>query len=480
MSIFNTDGAFIDALSAIGGVNSGIGTSRDPMTSAIVNEALLLDQKTVENLYRGNKILQKIVDLIPQDANMKPVRVSIGESGSEGAKAEEYLRKLKANSHFIKAGKMGRLYGDGYIIIGIDDGQKDFSKPVNENNIKSINWLVVRDRYKVYPDPVSREHYIVVTDPLNPIPNQETLTRIHTSRVLRIPGKELFGDMQRENNWSNDSVINAIFSEFVRFSQSFDAASSMLQSHSIFKYKMKGLSTKAAKTSTEDLLSRFRAILLGLTAIRALIFDADSEDAEFINRNYSGVDKILIQVLDLFVSVSDMPKSKILESSNSSAFSEGGLSDRYQWASTIESYQNLFLKDEYEKLVRYIFLAKDSGFSGEPADWDIQFPSILQLTQQEQAALEYQIAQTDEIRLRSGVLVEQEVRDSRYSGSSFGLSITLDPAVDLEKIKEENMKQQMELAQQGAKRQKADSNTVMVNGCVLPLSEYEFEDDDQE
>jgi hypothetical protein len=175
---------------------------------------------------------------------------------------------------------------------------------------------------------------------------------------------------------------------------------------------------------------------MGMSTVKGLMLDAENESASFISRNYGGVDQILDRLLELLVANSGMPRTKLLGSSNTGAFSEGGLSDRYEWADCISGYQQLFLHQPVKQLYRYLFLAADSPTRGAlPAAWDFEWAETLQLTKLEQATLEETLGKADMLALRNGTLHPREVRESRYGGQTFGLTITIDPALTEELMK---------------------------------------------
>jgi hypothetical protein len=193
---------------------------------------------------------------------------------------------------------------------------------------------------------------------------------------------------------------------------------------------------ESAAEAKEALLNRFLAIQMGMSTVKGLMLDSENESASFISRNYGGVDQILDRLLELLVANSGMPRTKLLGSSNTGAFSEGGLSDRYEWADCISGYQQLYLTQPVKQLYRYLFLAADSPAKGAlPAAWDFEWAETLQLTKLEQAQLEETLGKADMLALRNGTLHPREVRESRYGGQTFGLTITIDPALTEELMK---------------------------------------------
>ena len=195
----------------------------------------------------------------------------------------------------------------------------------------------------------------------------------------------------------------------------------------------------------------------GLSTIGGLVLDADGEDADFATQNYGGAKDILLHLLDRLVAVSDMPKSKLLGSSNSSAFSEGGLSDRYEWASCVERFQVNHWEEPLTILSDYLFRAKKAFNLGE-FDYAIEFPSILQLTHKEEAELRKLYAESYRIHLDGGILLPDEVRNSLFGGSSYNIDITLDKKLWREHKAQQEKSRQQSVEERLAPTKEKESN----------------------
>lgn len=393
-------------------------------------EISVLPRAVLETMYRNRRIIQNAVNGYPQDANIHPPVISFGsETNLDTAGVSDYLKRIEALDNFSNAGVLGKLYGDGYIILGIDDG-RDYWEPVDESRIRSVTILGVKSRHYLYQDGINCEYYYLCQDSVNGIKDKDGKPigsiRIHKSRVLRIAGIWLPDEIRNHNNYHNDSVVQAMFSEFTAYIESVAMGASMLASHSIFKYKLKDLAVLINNKQQQVLIDRFESMLMGMSAMNGLIVDADREDAEFVQRNYSGVDTLLIHLQEQMIAVCDMTRYRLLGLSNVGAFSESGLSDRYEWASRVNRYQHNYWGKELEKLVRYIMLARDGPTRGViPQSWSIEFPSILQLTDKEEAELRLIDAQTDTLHFNMGTLVQDEIRQSRFGGTEYGREITL-------------------------------------------------------
>jgi phage-related protein (TIGR01555 family) len=436
--IFN-DGILSGVFSSLQNNSSGFGTSRDPQSSTEVSYNRRLTEWEVEKLYRNSRIIEKVVTQIPFDATSKPPQLIIGSDLEESLEnktarqIEDQLNQWDFWNLACDAWMAGRLYGDGFIILDINDGQ-DYNQPLNEKRIKSIDNLVVSDKTQLVPYNVSTrgnfEYYQIVDHEYRNAKDSylKHLSFIHKSRVLRFPGKKLFGQMLGNTEYGfNDSVIQAMFNDFSQWWSSVSSASSMLASHSMFKYKVKGMRELSQKNNREGLYNRFSTMMMGLSSLKGLILDADGEDAEFVNRNYSGV-KDIVETIGSNLSVSaEMPYTMLWGSPQGGAFSESGKSDRYEWARIVAQKQTQTLRPQLNYLTRLIMLANNKRIQ---ESWEWEFPSMLQLTHKEQAELEKIYAESDEIRLQTGVVTIDEVRHSRYGTAHFGYNLQIDQEND--------------------------------------------------
>lgn len=389
-----------------------------------------LDKVSCEGLYHSSRIIQKATNERPYNAVMKSPIVQFGDKGFNPSDVASELKNQKVLTAFRDAGQYGLLYNDGHIILGINDG-RDYWEPVDTNKIQSIDWLDVKSGHYLYQTGTNLDYYQLATDSTRAIPNREgdkkiTNIIIHKDRILRIPGVRLPSEMLSSNGYHNDSIIQAMFTEFTNYIGSCAMGASMLKSHSIFKYKLQDLVQLTVQQDKQALIDRFESILMGLDSLGGLIMDADREDAEFVHRNYSGVDTLLTHLQEVLIAASDMPRSKLLGSSNSSAFSEGGLSDRYEWANKIDSYQRNYFLSELERYLTYLFLSKTGPTRGVlPDSWEVSFPTILQLTEKEKSELMRIDADTFQKHLEMGTLTQQEIRMACWGGSTYSNQITL-------------------------------------------------------
>lgn len=488
---FNTDGALENTYAALRNSNTGIGTSRDKTQLSSVNlYAYTLSEAERVALFRQSKIAQKAILTYPLDAARGWVDFTFGQSKIKPQDLHNYFNNLKTGNlrtAFKEASIEGRWHGDGWLLLGIDDGQ-DWDQPVNENNIKSFRWVENLYWNEVTPDFTYStrrpQHYFVSTGLSGGIPDNNgertgiSFVRVHRSRILRFPGDSLHGSAINYNAGRNDSILQSMFDAFSQFFMGLGSSSAMLADYSVFIYKLNGLAKLIQQGKQDELMQRFLTIQMGMSTMKGLAMDAEKEDGSFVQRSYSGVKDILEQLLEQLVASTDMPRYKLLGSSSKEGLGSAnkGEAERYDWASRVNSWQVDNWDDALRYCVRLALLAKDGITRGKlPDDYGIIWKNTLQLTPLEEAELRLKKAQEAKIHVEIASLAPYEVRMSAFGGAAYSPEITLDPRVT--KVMEDAINTPTEPKQEEPTEeteQKTDSSDLVIaSGTVLEDSEFE-------
>lgn len=403
-------------------------------------QALTLPQ--LEIAYRSNAIISRIVDYLPEECGIFPATTE----DVAGQLDAEVLREFDArfldlgiNQAFIHADKLARLYSDSFVILGINDGGA-LEDPVNENRIQSIDWVRVRDRWELSPEYISSteipEHYRYspstvdnATDTTEP-EELKAYTRIHHSRIIRFVGKKLPRRTFFQNAGYNDSIIQVLLNDVLNYYQALGGGNSMLMRSGLFVYKMFGLEDMAVRQEGDTFMERLNFINTGLSVFKSLFIDAKKgEEAEYVTQNFGGVDKLIMMLQEQMIASSGYPKSIIMGSSNSSAFSEGGESDRMMMAQLVKRNQKFKWTPAYERLLYLMQLSAEFNVSTD-SKLTVHYPDTYQTSPKEQAELEDKHITTDIKAINAGVLTLEEVRKSRYGGAEFSTVMVIDPDVN--------------------------------------------------
>lgn len=379
----------------------------------------------LDTIYRFNGVARKIIDLIPEE--MVREWFSVDED-TEGA-IQEKLEDLNASSLFERLLSLDRLYGGAIIFIGIDDG-RPMDAEVNEKAIKSIDFMRVFDRFQVqkterYQDPKNKNFGEIEFYYVKPILIENASEiKIHSTRVIRLGGCDVPDTVRIENDGWGDSQICSIFEQLKNIGIAYNSTADILETYDQPVLQMPNLVQLIAAGNQDVVYQRLAALDISRGITNSIAIGAD-ETYEKKTTPVSGIDQ-LIHTFELAVSsVSGIPHSKLF------GISVGGLSnteksDIRNFYDTIKSKQNKILKPGLDKLIRYIVLSRDVKLaSRDPKDYCVDFTSLWQLDELDQAELKLKNAQSDNIYINAGVLSNEMVSRSRFFGPQYGDEITL-------------------------------------------------------
>jgi SPP1 gp7 family putative phage head morphogenesis protein len=166
-----------------------------------------------------------------------------------------------------------------------------------------------------------------------------------------------------------------------------------------------------------------------MSSLGGLAIDSDNEDAQFISRNYSGLDQIIDRLKDDTGAAAGMTPSKLWGSSQKTALSNSSEGDKYEWADCVDDWRGEAIDEPATDFFKLVFLAKNGPTSGRlPDSWNLKYASALRLTLKEQSELRKTAAETDKINVVDvKSLLPEEVRESAFGGSEYTIERTLQP-----------------------------------------------------
>lgn len=425
----------MNAYGMLQNANTGLGQSgRDKMLDTQISAVIALSRGELASFYRNSKICEKVVELLPKSATGQNwVELAIGKGRKTiPTKAIQYADDLNFSAVVREASILGRLDGDGFVVLGIDDGQSA-DQPVAEDRIRQISWAEPLSRYQLVPDvnsgrPGRPEFYNLYLLSNQALETGQTTGKIHRSRILRFPGKRLYGDLIVDNMGYNDSVLQAFYQSFVRYLAAIEYSSRMVQDYNAFVYKLKGLAQLILQGKEAAILKRFRTILMSLSSLGGLAMDAEGEDGQFVSRNFSGLDGLIDRLKDDTATASGLTPTRLWGSSQKAALSNSSEGDKFEWADCVDDWRSETLQDPTHEFFRLVLLAKNGPSGGlVPEGWSLKYKSALRLNLKEIIALRKdQTTGVDIPLLSKGVLVTEEVR-AAWEGPEYSIERTLQP-----------------------------------------------------
>ncbi|MFB2832934.1 anti-CBASS protein Acb1 family protein [Floridanema evergladense] len=387
--------------------------------------ARLLSWIEIDNLYRFNPFAATLVDLLPDSMTQKWV---IFKATDQPPEVSSTIQKQvdKVADKFNEALKLARKYGGSVILLGADDGNLDYRQPLNERNLRTIRWLNVLSSQEIKPHSYN-------DDPLSPNYGDVELYQltgsamfVHSSRLLRFDGVKLSRAEMKANGGWGDSVLNRCYKELLNFTSTHDSIFASLKDFNQRVLKMKALATTIAQPGgSAKITDRLTQTAKTLSSFGLMALDAENEDYFIVARNYAGVLELLKHAAQIFAGATDIPPSKLLSLFNSSGIaSEDSTQERY-WSGYVANRQNRDLLPQLERYIN-LLLSTENITRGELIHYELEFPSLFQLTQQEEQALKDSQSATAERYAKIGAVTPDEVARALAEG------IALESAIDLD------------------------------------------------
>lgn len=389
-----------------------LGTSQDKRShSTFVNSKRLSAdgmQGELNAMYRTDWLAGKVVDIIPDDMT-REWRYFSGdiEPDTVTALVEEEERLGLADA-FNQAHKWARLYGTGFIVMNVDDGEP-VDKPLRIDKIKKggLKHIKVVDRHRI-----DRADIQPIENPLDPnygMPRfyrfVNTNVKIHHSRVIRFDGVKLPFDEFKRNNYMSDSVLDRLYEPLTNFNTVAAGSASMVYETNVDVMKIKGLMNYIQSPDGTSLIQKRFTLAGMLKSFNNMLLLDSEEEYDKKQNTFASIPDLLYAHALFLAGGSDVPATRLLGSSASglNATGEGDMKNYYD---VIRSKQT---KDYKPKLDMFdMIMAKSLGLK-EDLDLSYKFNSLFQMTPKEQADTDFVNAQRDKIYLESGVVPEYTV-----------------------------------------------------------------------
>lgn len=395
--------------------------NRDPMANWTFGVGELLSDGILADLYVGNRLARKIIDLPSDEAVKNWINIENAEDIQEAM--ESTIEDLGAETAFADAVRWSRLYGGSAILIIADDGCT-LEEAIDMNNIKSIEQLRVYDRTEIsytntmlYTDPSSKEYgkpEFYTISPRNGISFM-----VHESRLLLFNGEPIpsrYASLYQD--WGMP-VLQGITEDLRNCNISYQSAALILQRLSQAIYKMPDLSTLLETEEGENLaMKRLQLIDMSRSLLNTILIDGE-EDFDLKNIPLTGIKDLLDQFGILVASLSNIPYA-LLFGRSPAGMNATGESDLENYYNMIRQIQKRHIKKPLQKLIRLLFLCKDGPSKGtEPEGWKLEFKPLWLPSDKEKAEtnkLESESnkleAETAEIYVNISSLDPSEVREN--------------------------------------------------------------------
>jgi phage-related protein (TIGR01555 family) len=332
---------------------TGMGTTRDKTAAGVYQGYTPVDLITLSNLYHGDDLSARIIDIPGDEMLRRPYRVTVKDEDD----ATEFLRKefkrLYARRSLLEGTRWGRLYGGAWGVLGADDG-RPASEPLIAEKAKEVGYLRVVDRRFMWP--VSYYE----TGPKMGDPDRYVISQtyagvaqgsyvIHESRMIRFHGVPT-GLREKNLNAGYDySVLDRCWPQLRMFSTLWKGVELLITEGPQAVYKVKGLADKLMAGQRDALRTRFAMMDYLRSVLRAVIIDADQEEFERQPLQLAGVHEILNQAAFRISATAEVP-TMVLFGQDPSGLNASGTASLRWWQDKMASKQMNDLGPQIEEI----------------------------------------------------------------------------------------------------------------------------------
>jgi hypothetical protein len=418
---------------------TGLGIrGRDKRLAAQATAPFQLTETEQAYLFDGDSLARKMVTK-PVDAMVRNWVDFTNLDEDQTEACASYIETKHVRKALTELLVWGRVYGGAVLLLGINDGRMP-DQPVNEGNIRSINYLTVIDRWRLQVD---RSSY--VRDPDSPrfnkpeyytiLPSSEDTAgdqKVHYTRLIDYTGPLTSRTIRDQRQGWGLSFYEIAHERLADVAASFGSVANIVQTFVQTVIRMRGLVEAVQRGEGDYLRQRVSQMDEARSVIQAILLDADNEEFETKSASVQGLPELVDRLMMLASEVSEIPVT-ILFGRSPAGLNATGESDMQQWHERISDEQETVLRPILERFFRIMFLDKEGPTKGvEPPDWGFRFRPLNRPDAKTQADTHLVQAQADQVYLLNGVVTPAEVRESRFGGDEFSTHTTLLQGVDIE------------------------------------------------
>lgn len=326
-------------------------------------------------------------------------------------------------------------FGGASVLLGVDDGQKDLSIPMNLRSVRGLEFLNIFEPRECIPayyyaDPRKPNYGRPSHYQLSPYSpgrdidgggDTETIF-VHESRLLIFPGIKVTRDILNENAGWGDSKLTMMAGVLRDFNMSWAGTGVLINGYGMGTYKMDGLGELLSEQGGEKLVQeKLKAMELARSVVKATLIDAKDEYVQHAV-NVTGLSELLKSFMSRMSSAAGgMPITKLFGVAPAGLNSSGD-SDIDQWDDRVRSIQQAKVVPHIKRVTEVLLHVKKS----KTKSWVITPRALRQQTDQEKAETRNKQADTDTKYIQAGVVSPEEIALSRFGGDAYSLETVID------------------------------------------------------
>ena len=342
----------------------------------------------LNNLYRENWVVKRLVDVVPEDMTKNWYKVVSQLSPDAKKQLSRLERRTKVRSKILEGMKWGRLYGGAAAVIIIDGHDEILEEPLDLDAIMpgSFKGLVILDRWcGISPGMgVVRD----ISDPDFGMPEYYNITasaigagiRIHHSRIIRFIGRPLpYIEQVMEMYWGS-SEIEHILSELEKYDNTSYNIAALVFAANLKVYKMEGFDQFATMpTEVQRDLYNTLTMMNWMMCNQGMQIIGATDEFTTHQYTFSGLSDIYEMFMLDVSGASGIPVTKLYGRSPA-GLNATGESDMQNYNDSIEEKNESELRPVIDKLLPIMCM---SEFGAVPDDLDFAFNPCRRPTEEE-------------------------------------------------------------------------------------------------
>lgn len=415
-----------DALAAISSVWqnawTGLGSSgTDRVTAHVPGYLSVLTDNELEVLHLGDGIANKVNAKIVNEAFKNGLEISYDGEDESSRDMVQIVEDQAESIGLADKGRMaailGRAYGMGGLILGVNNGAVPTETALLPRMIQSLDYIVVIDKRDLsvaeWTPPRGNKrfsehrYYIPAGDrTIHGLDAQ----RLHASHIVAFGGlRTSIRDRRRYWAGFDSPALQPVWDVIRRFDAAHQSIDAMLQDGSQGVMRIRDLWKVVTQAGgLTKLETRMQLSALYRAAHKWIVLDAGgadgspAEDFNWVERSFAGLSEISQDKQALVAAVADMPIT-VLFGRSPAGENATGEHDALNWHASVKAWFADNAKQQLTQIVQIIALAAGAK---DPGGFNVGIPPMKMQSALQIAELEERIAKIDEIRISQGFPAE--------------------------------------------------------------------------
>lgn len=391
------------------GEDNLINATEYPMTR------LTQDWQLLTSLYRTSWIVQRVCNVIPEDALADLSIEAPGLNSDALNKLQEEIRTTHLRESILKGLRWGRLYGGAAAIVMVSGQEEDLSQPIDINSIGlgAFRGLYIVDRWSgIYPGLDLVEDN---SDPDYGLPEYYEVRnevdggsyRIHHSRVICFRGTEMPYWEQIAEQWWGTSAIESMYDELTKRDNVAHNIANLTFKANLSVLQVEHLDQMFATTSSIH-QRRMYAMLQAINTLEnslGIRLVNKGDDIQQLQYSFGGLPEVMDSAMMDMAGATCIPVTRLFGRSPAGMNSTGE-SDEKMYRQTLEQERAVHITPALERLLPIVCRSALGAF---PAGATFKYPPLIEITPQDKADIVDRMSQTLERLFQANLIPGEAV-----------------------------------------------------------------------